>query len=90
MPPFQITAEQRAQIDAVRSDDARTYLLQVFSQAHAFDHRDRSIFGMVADPAAFSRVWLANGAEHMAEAWAVYADEAEALAAESYVPARAA
>lgn len=82
---FTLTAEQRAQIDAVRSDDARVMLLQQFHQAHAFAHRDRSVFGMVADPAVFSRVWLANEAEHMAVAFAVYADEAEALAAESTI-----
>lgn len=70
--PFHLTPSQREQIDAVRTHDARTMFLQQFHQAHAFQHRDYSVFGMVADASVFSRWWWANEAEFLAEAWADY------------------
>lgn len=89
---FTLTPTQRAQIDAVRSDDAKTMLLQDFHQDHAYAHRDRSIFGMVADPAAFTRWWNERAYEHTSAAWEAYLgggkpeDEALARPAESYSP----
>ena len=71
-PPFVLTDEQRAQLDAVRTTDAKIMLLQIFHSTHCFPHRDFSIFGMVADPAVFTRWWSAREDEHMAEAWAAY------------------
>lgn len=72
MLPFVLTQDQRAQLAAVRSDDAKTMLLQDFHQVHAYAHRDRSIFGMVADPAAFTRWWNERAYEFLAEAYEAY------------------
>lgn len=71
-PPFALTDEQRAKIDAVRSTDAKTMLLQVYHQTWCYAHRPIvGVFGSL-DPAAFSRDWNAHQAEHMAEAWGAY------------------
>lgn len=80
MPPFQLTPTQRAQLDAVRSDDAKTALLQRFHQVHAYAHRDRSIFGLVADPAAFSRWWNERAYEFISAAWEAYLAPSHAMA----------
>jgi hypothetical protein len=74
LPPFQLTNVERAEIDMLGSNDARTARLQVLHQIHAYKHRDMSIFGMATNPAAFSRWWLAREAEFMADAWSAYLD----------------
>lgn len=71
-PPFVLTAQQRADVDAVRTPDAKTMLLQVFHQTHCYAHRPIvGVFGSL-DPAAFSKDWNRHQAQHMAEAWAEY------------------
>ncbi len=72
MTAFSLTPEQIAALDAEPSDIGRTVLLQVWHQRHCFENRDYSVFGMIADPAVFSRWWLDREAEHMAEAREVY------------------
>lgn len=86
LPPFHLTPDQRAAVDAVSSPDARTMYLQQFHQEHAWKHRAiLGAFGSL-DPAAFTRSWQAREAEFMEAAWADYrSDEDIARPSESTV-----
>lgn len=90
MPPFRLTAEQRAELDALKTNESKTALLQTLHQVHAYKHRQIVGAWGSLDPAQFTCTWNANMAENMSEAWAEYLGDPLPSAAESYVPARAA
>ncbi len=73
MPPFTLTPEQIAKLDAEPSDIGRTVLLQVWHQNHC-KLWDREIVGRWGslDPAQFSLRWMAREDEFLREAWAAY------------------
>lgn len=76
-PPFRLTPAQRAEIDAVRTVESKTMLLQIYHQRHCHAHRPIvGVFGSL-DPRCFSDDWSRHEADHMAEAWAEYLGWAE-------------
>lgn len=76
-PPFALTAEQRAAIDAERSNAGKTVLLQAYHQTHCYAHRPVVwLFGGL-NPYNFTRDWSRHEVDHMAEAWGAYLGERE-------------
>lgn len=68
-PPFRLSAEQRAVLDAAGSDDVRTMHLQNWHQAYCWEHRQILGVSGSLDPATFTRRWQADFGDLFA-AWA--------------------